>query len=283
MDPYKVLGVQRGATDTEIKKAYRALATKWHPDVNKSPEATAQFQTISAAYTLLCDPERRRQHDMAGSTDTAEQMFKRFFEQKNHPAPDFFEQKSHPASDFFSMLFQQHAPHRQVGLQCTLEQLARGETRKFRITRTRHDLNGATESKEIEIKLQPWWQPGAKISFHEAGDVHSDGNAETITFVLAVIEHKMYMRQGDDLHVGIQISLKDMLCGFSTTITGILGEPVSIQQKSINPQEPLNLPGHGMPLKSNPTQRGKLVVMWRLRYPAAGLTEAQVSTMREIL
>lgn len=272
MDPYKVLGVRRGATDAEIKKAYRAMATKWHPDVNKSPEATARFQNISAAYTLLCDPERRRQHDLTGSdisADAAQEMFKRFFDQTKHPA-----------SDFFSMLFQAGNTHRQVQLQCTLEQLARSETRKFRITRTR---NGATESKEIEIKLQPWWQPGAKISFRGAGDVHADGSTETVTFVLAVTEHAMYTRQGDDLHVGIQISVKDMLCGFATTITGILGEPVHIRQKLINPQEPLSLCGYGMPLQSNPMQRGKLVVLWRLRLPAAGLTEHQTKILSENL
>jgi molecular chaperone DnaJ len=65
-DLYEVLGVARGATDAEIKRAYRKLAQQWHPDVNKDPEAPARFKEASAAYQVLSDPERRQRYDMFG-------------------------------------------------------------------------------------------------------------------------------------------------------------------------------------------------------------------------
>ena len=65
-DLYEVLGVQRGASDAEIKRAFRKLAQQWHPDVNKDPEAPARFKEASEAYQILSDPDRRQRYDMFG-------------------------------------------------------------------------------------------------------------------------------------------------------------------------------------------------------------------------
>ena len=65
-DFYEVLGVERGASDAEIKRAFRKLAQQWHPDVNKEPEADARFKEINEAYQILSDPQRRQQYDMFG-------------------------------------------------------------------------------------------------------------------------------------------------------------------------------------------------------------------------
>ena len=66
-DYYEVLGVGKNADDTEIKKAYRALAKKYHPDVNPgNAEAEAKFKEASEAYAVLSDPDKRRQYDQFG-------------------------------------------------------------------------------------------------------------------------------------------------------------------------------------------------------------------------
>jgi molecular chaperone DnaJ len=65
-DLYEVLGVPRGASDAEIKRAFRKLAQQWHPDVNDQPEAAARFKEASEAYQILSDPERRQRYDMFG-------------------------------------------------------------------------------------------------------------------------------------------------------------------------------------------------------------------------
>src|SRR6188474_1263156 len=65
-DLYEVLGVARGASEAEIKRAFRKLAQQWHPDVNKDPEAEARFKEASEAYQILSDPERRQKYDTFG-------------------------------------------------------------------------------------------------------------------------------------------------------------------------------------------------------------------------
>jgi molecular chaperone DnaJ len=67
VDYYVTLGVERGASDSDIKKAYRRLAQQWHPDVNQEPEAALKFKEISEAYQVLSDPERRQRYDLFGT------------------------------------------------------------------------------------------------------------------------------------------------------------------------------------------------------------------------
>ena len=68
-NPYEVLGVDKSASESDIKKAYRNLARKLHPDKNPSPDAEEQFKRVSRAYEILSDAEKRRMFDMTGQTD----------------------------------------------------------------------------------------------------------------------------------------------------------------------------------------------------------------------
>ena len=70
-DYYEILGVPRNATPEQIKSAYRRLARKYHPDVNKSPDAAEKFKEATAAYEVLSDPQKRKMYDQFGSVEGA--------------------------------------------------------------------------------------------------------------------------------------------------------------------------------------------------------------------
>lgn len=68
MDPYKILGISKSASPSEIQRAYRKLAVEYHPDVNKEPDAAEKFREVKAAYDILSDPKRRKTYDETGDT-----------------------------------------------------------------------------------------------------------------------------------------------------------------------------------------------------------------------
>lgn len=116
-DYYAVLGIERSATEDDIKRAYRKLARKFHPDVSKEPDAEARFKEVGEAYKVLKDPETRAAYDRMGSQWKAGQDFR--------PPPDWdagFEFSGRDAgmgnntefSEFFESLFGQRAGHSQT-------------------------------------------------------------------------------------------------------------------------------------------------------------------------
>lgn len=138
-DYYKILGVERGATQDDIKKAYRQLARKFHPDINKEAGAEAKFKEIGEAYEALGDPEKRAAYDQLGKDWKAGQEFR--------PPPNWdagFEYSGAPegadVSDFFSSIF---------GAAARGDRASRGGR-----TRTTFNMRGEDHHASIVIDLR---------------------------------------------------------------------------------------------------------------------------------
>lgn len=152
-DYYSVLGLERSATQDGVKRAYRNLARKFHPDINKSPGAEAQFKEIGEAYEVLGNTEKRAAYDQLGKDFKAGQEF--------HPPPDWdagfefsgasSEHSGAAASDFFDALFgrmrRPEQPHRGRA-----EFHARGEDHHAKILiELRDALEGATRAISLRV------------------------------------------------------------------------------------------------------------------------------------
>src|SRR3982751_2361240 len=170
-DYYKILGVPRTASEDEIKKAYRKLARKYHPDVSKETDAKEKFQEVSEAYETLRDKEKRAAYDSLGSGFRPGQDFR--------PPPDWFDRfgagrqedlRDIDLSDLFEQMgiFGRAAGRRggfgrnvpipgedwETPVRISLEEAARGAEREFQIDG--HALRARGHDLEIEVPITPW-------------------------------------------------------------------------------------------------------------------------------
>ena len=175
-DYYKILGVKRGASQNEIRKAYRSLARKYHPDVSKAANAESRFKEVAEAYEVLKDPEKRAAYDQLGSNWQAGQSFQpphgwntQFrFDSSHNPSSQF--------SSFFESLFSAGNPSMQgspfhsggngfnssfstnpsdrADMELTLEQIYAGEPIEFHIQKRNLHLSNSPEDKPKRIKVR---------------------------------------------------------------------------------------------------------------------------------
>src|SRR5271155_93299 len=153
-DYYEVLGVTRGANPDEVKRAYRKLARKYHPDVSKEKNAENKFKELQEAYEVLRDPEKRAAYDQLGRDYRPGQQFR--------PPPDWSQRFGHSGgsqrfsdlngfSDFFSTLFGGAAegppPEADAGqLDVSVEEAFSGTKRRVTLNE-----NGRTRSVDVQI------------------------------------------------------------------------------------------------------------------------------------
>lgn len=299
-DYYQILEISRNASQDEVKKAYRRLAMKWHPDKNKGneEEANKRFTEISEAYQVLSDPEKKQIYDKYGEEGLTrgggggggfhhidpETIFRQFF--GGNDSFSFFGGSPFGGSffrmgsgfddddDFFSGGFPSTFSRRRAGprmqppqvhtVSCTLEQLFTGDTKHLRITRR---INNDEEDNIIELKIPPGTLDGTKFTFPHEGDIIQGYEDQDVTFVIKQTGHKLFTREKDTLKCKLTIALKDALCGVSMDIKGIDGKPVHIETNDqvIKPDTVLRLKGYGMSNKQG--GRGDLLVSFNIQYP----------------
>lgn len=318
-DYYDTLGISKTANETEIKKAYRKLAMKWHPDKNPDNrvKAEAQFKKVSEAYDVISDPEKRKVYDMygeeglkAGGGAGPQSGFpggggmpsgfsSGGFQQRN--ANDIFAEFFGPSGGGAGMFggsgmegfgggFPGMQPARQpqqlvLKLGTPLEELYKGATRKLKISRNITNSNGQTtrESEVVEVVIRPGWKSGTKITFAEKGDEKPGQRPADVVFVIDQKPHAVFTRDGNDLLYTHRLPLAEALCGTQLTIQHLDGKPISIPINNvIQPDSQKVIPGKGMPLSKTPSQFGNLRVTFKVSFPAT-LTSAQKEQLKVAL
>ncbi|XP_018477449.1 uncharacterized protein LOC130510782 isoform X2 [Raphanus sativus] len=319
VDYYKLLQVDRSASDDDLKKAYRKLAMKWHPDKNPTnkKEAEAKFKQISEAYDVLSDPQKRAVYDQYGEEGL----------KGNVPPPNatggggasYFSTGFNPrsADDIFAEFFgfstpfgggggggggggsshhnhHHHHHHHQAAprkvapienkLPCSLEDLYKGTTKKMKISREILDVSGATQTEEIlTIGVKPGWKKGTKITFPEKGNEHPGVIPADLVFIIDEKPHPVFARDGNDLIVTQKISLAEALTGYTVNLTTLDGRTLTIPVTNvIHPEYEEVVPKEGMPLQKDQTKKGNLRIKFSIKFPAR-LTTEQKSGFKKLL
>lgn len=272
MDYYQTLGISRDASQEDIKKAFRKLASQHHPDKGGD---TATFQKVQEAYATLSDPQKKHQYDnpnpFAGGQGHADMGgFEQFFHQFG---PDL-------GSIFGQQFGQRRARNRNVNLQTeiTLEEAFQG---KEVIASYRLSNN---QERTFEVKIPPGTHDGLVLRISGAGDNGIQGvPAGDAMLTVRVLPHQRFQRNGQDLIEQITISVWDALLGKDLEVRTINGDNIVVRIKEgTQPESFLRIQGYGMPQLNNPRFRGNHMILFKVDIPN-NLTEYQKNTIRSIL
>lgn len=276
-DYYQTLGVVKSASEGEIKKAYRKLAMKFHPDRNRGNRvAEEKFKEINEAYEVLSDPQKRARYDQLGSAGDLSQRMggvprrRTRTRVENGDMGDPFS----VFSDFFQSIFgdipiQQsdiftrdgrwvptggaRAQPRElpaVDVTITLEEAFHGTTRIVQ-----------KENRRLEVKIPPGTRTGTRIKLKGEGATGSGGRAGDLFLNISVAEDPRWEWRGDDLYTEQAVDVYVLLLGGETRVSTIDSKSVML---TIPPETPagqsFHLTGLGMPRLSDPFSRGDLFV-----------------------
>lgn len=276
-DPYELLGVARDASPADIKKAYRALAKKLHPDVNPGDESVEQrFKEVTAAYDLLSDAERRRQFDsgMIGADGTAQSPFHRHYRKDTAGGFDFGG-GGIDIDDLFSDLFgrgkrgqarQQHQARQPKGQDLTYTTTV-SFLDAMRGGRQRVSLfNGKT----LDVNLPPGTEDGQRLRMKGQGMPGPAGGVAGDAFVEVHVEVHPFMRREElDIHLDLPVTLHEAVLGGKVKVPTIDGVVNATVPPGSSGGTVLRLKGRGI-MTPKGGRRGDQFVKLRIVLPESG-------------
>ncbi len=280
-DYYKILGVSRNASQEEIKRAYRRLALKYHPDRNKgNKEAEERFKEINEAYAVLSDPEKRRQYDQFGSTEfhrrySQEDIFRGFdFENIFRDLGIGFDFNrifrfggsrrgghfSFDLGDIFSQIFgtspeedwhfhRESAYRREepqeaelvLELPVTLEEVAQGAEKVISIAPT-------GKPERLKVRIPQGIEDGQKLRIPAQGGFRPDGRRADLYLKVKIEDHPLFKREGKDLYLQWYIPYTKAVFGTVVEVPTLYGKKVRVKiPAGTRSGTKLRLKGLGLP------------------------------------
>jgi len=294
-DYYEIMGVARDATQDEIKRAYRKLARKYHPDVSKESGAEEKFKAVGEAYEVLKDPEKRAAYDQLGSQWQQGQDF--------NPPPDwdagfefsgggFTGADAEDFSDFFESLFGGapggHAGHyrtqrgqakmrgedRHAKILIDLEDAVEGRNRQvtLRIPELTKDGHVVTRERTLNVRIPKGIHPGQHIRLAGQGGLGGGGgSAGDLYLEVECKPHRWYRVEGADLYLDLPVAPWEAALGASVKVPTPQGTvDLKIPEGSSSGKK-MRLKGRGMPSKVP----GDLYVVLQIVLPPADSDDAR--------
>ncbi|MBN2515038.1 MAG: DnaJ domain-containing protein [Deltaproteobacteria bacterium] len=262
-DYYNILGVDKKASLDDIKKAYRKLALKYHPDKNPdNKEAEENFKKLNEAYAVLSNPEKRQQYDNFGSDAfsrrfSQEDIFRDFdFNQilrefgfgRGGRKQSFKTRASDPFSEIFGrqQYGRQHRSHKGSDLvyelSITLEDAYSGSERAI-------SINKMGKTEEIKIKVPPGINAGQKLRVPGKGNTSmNDGPPGDLFITIRVVPHPLFTRDGDDIFIHKTITFSEATLGTSIDVPMLSGDSRRIRiPAGTQNNTKIRMRGYGIP------------------------------------
>lgn len=294
-DYYEALGVSRDAGQDEIRKAYRKLARKHHPDVSKDSGAEDKFKEINEAYEVLKDPEKRQRYDQLGANWQAGQEFRPppGWETHFNFGSGFGQEHSFGGgaggfSDFFEMLFggqgfrqarggpgaqawhnfQQSGQNHEAILQISLEDAYHGDSKTISMQMPAVNAQGQVvhQSKTFDVKIPAGILPGQKIRLAgQGGEGSGGGRSGDLYLKVEIPPHPVYQLDGRDLITDLRVAPWEAALGAEIEVHTLSGRVTLKVPAGTQSGQKLRLRKRGMP---NPKgAQGDLYVVVKIMVP----------------
>jgi curved DNA-binding protein len=293
-DYYAILGVERGASEDDIKKAYRKLARKYHPDVSKEANAEARFKEMAEAYATLKDPEKRAAYDQLGRHGPGEEF---------RPPPGWSTQFGETASafdemdlaDLFAGLAGRHGrgarrgpagamrgQDYEVEVPITLEDAFRGTEVGLDLTTTEFDEQGVPHRRprSVKARIPKGATDGQVLRLQEQGGKGAHGGRDGDVYIkISLRPHRLFRVSGHDLYVDVPLLPWEAALGTEVRMP-TLGGTVNLKVPAGTPAgRQLRLAGRGLPTRRGGA--GDLYAIIQLAMPPE-LTERERGLLREL-
>jgi len=318
---YQILGISANASGEEIKKAYRKLSLKYHPDRNKDPEMVTKYQKINEAYETLSDDQKKRQYDMMGHNAFSS-------------GGDSFQDMNDPINELFKSMFMPHAGFTHMGggfpgsnmghgfpfgggafgggnpnihifrngvplnfqnnlqkpnpivknLTIHISQILQGSSVPVEIERwVFQEGTKVFEKETMYVKIPSGMDDNEIILIPEKGNILNDCCKGDIKIIVQIVNDTEIKRNGMDLFYEKKISLKEALCGFHFDLKYLNGKVYTIQNNSGN----IIYPGYRkvipqMGIRRESGDVGNLIIVFHIEFPDS-MTEEKIAQLREIL
>jgi curved DNA-binding protein len=262
-DYYAALGVERGASAEEIKKAYRRLAQKYHPDVSKEPDAEAKFKDIAEAYATLKDPEKRAAYDALGSRPQGEEF---------RPPPDWARQ--HGGSEQFSSfddvdfadLFSRFGGRAgggfaagsgeipgqdfEVPVEISIEDAFQGTTLELNLSLTERDPAGRVRRvpHPVKARIAPGAVDGQRLRLPGKGGKGANGGRDGDLYLdISLKPHPLYRATDHDLYIDLPLTPAEAALGAPVEVPTPAGKVNLKIPAGTSSGQKLRLGGRGLP------------------------------------
>lgn len=297
IDYYKILGLNKNATDEEIKKAYRKLARKHHPDLNPNDkEAHIRFQQINEANEVLSDPEKRKKYDQYGENWKNAEQFEQARQQQQYGGGAHGRHEQEFAggfgdenfSDFFESLFGGRGGPRAGSRGGGAQVKFRGQDynaelhillrEAFQTHQHTLDVNG----KKVRITIPAGIENGQVIKLKGHGGPGVNGGPNGDLFITFVIQEDVkFKRSGDDLYTTVDIDLYTAVLGGQVTIETFSGK-LNLKVKPETQQgTKVRLKEKGFPVYKKDGVSGDLIVTYNVKIPVS-LSEKEKELFQQL-
>lgn len=277
-DYYSVLGLKKGATPDEIKKAFRNQAKKYHPDANpNNPQAEAKFKEVSEAYDVLSDPQKREQYDLLGANyhnmDGAGGYQQQQYTRNINPED---------IQDIFGAFFGG------AGRRTQPQAPQKGQDIEQAVTISLQEAYEGTErivtkdGRQLRVTIPAGAQNGTKVRVAGEGyPGRMGGMSGDLYLVIAVGEHPHFERKGDDLYADVQVDMFTALLGGEVEMN-TLTRPVMLKiPPHTQSGTKITLRGKGMPKLKEPASYGNLYARVLITIPKK-LTDGQKHLVEQL-